>query len=171
MSDDESYVAFVTARWSTLYRTSYLLTGDRFRAEDLLQAALLKTYSSWRRVVRTSAPEAYVRKILVNTLISDQRRKSVRNEVARADVVAPTGAAFEDDVTERSLLWSHLRGLPPRQRAVVVLRYYEDMTERQIAEALGCSTGTVKSQASDALRSLRRTLSASDSSLPMNGET
>lgn len=169
-SDDASFTAFVSARWSSLYRTSYLLTGDPTQAEDLLQTALLKTYTAWRRVAGMGAPEAYVRAILVNSLISDRRRKSVSNEFARAELPELQVDGHEDDVIDRAQLWEQIRVLPPKQRAVVVLRYYEDMSERQIAETLGCSTGTVKSQASDALRTLRRAMTVPDGAYSMNGE-
>jgi RNA polymerase sigma-70 factor (sigma-E family) len=170
MTHEESYVAFVVARWSSLYRTSYLLTGDPSHAEDLLQTALMKTYVAWRRVESMAAPEAYVRGILVNALISEKRRRSVTAEVTQARVPEAPVASHEEAVADRSLLWEGVRHLPPRQRAVVVLRYYEDMTERQIADALGCSVGTVKSQASDALRALRRAFTWSETPQPSNGE-
>lgn len=170
MRDDDSYVAFVTARWSSLYRTSYLLTSDRSRAEDLLQTALLKTYVAWNRVATVAAPEAYVRAILVNSLISDKRRRSVSSEIPRAELPETPVDSQESRIDDRSELWTGVRDLPPRQRAVVVLRYYEDMSERQIAEVLGCSVGTVKSQASDALRSLRRSLATADETRLMKGD-
>lgn len=170
MTDDDSYVAFVTARWSSLYRTSFLLTGDRGHAEDLLQTAMLKTYVAWGRVAQTVAPEAYVRAILVNSLISDKRRRSVSSEIPRAQLPEVLVDSQESAVDDRSVLWTGVRNLPPRQRAVVVLRYYEDLSERQIAETLGCSVGTVKSQAYDALRTLRRSLTEADETHLMNGD-
>lgn len=170
MRSDDAYVAFVGARWTSMYRTSYLLTGDRTKAEDLLQTALLKTYVAWRRVETMAAPEAYVRAILVNALISDRRRKSVSSEFPRADVPETPVDSHEDVVADRSRMWAVVGTLAPRQRAVVVLRYYEDLSEREIAATLGCSVGTVKSQAADALRALRRALDAGDASLPLNGE-
>jgi RNA polymerase sigma-70 factor (sigma-E family) len=170
MRDEDSYVAFVTARWSSLYRTSYLLTGDPTQAEDLLQNALLKAYVAWRRVRAAAAPEAYVRTILVNSLISDKRKRSATSEFVRADLPETPIASGEDAFLDRSEMWQRVCALPPRQRAVVVLRYYEDLTEQQIADTLECSVGTVKSQASDALRSLRRSFAATDASRPLNGE-
>lgn len=158
MRRDESYVTFVSARWSALYRTSYLLTGHPAQAEDLLQSALLKAYVVWGRIEAMSAPEAYVRTMLVNAFVSQRRRRSESAEVAHADVPASVVPSHEDRIVDRSSLWSGVQALPPRQRAVVVLRYYEDLSEREIAAALGCSPGTVKSQAADALRSLRAAL-------------
>jgi RNA polymerase sigma-70 factor (sigma-E family) len=165
MRDEEAYAAFVAARWPSLFRTSYLLTGDRSAAEDLLQTALLKAYVAWNRVEAAAAPEAYVRAILVNSLVSARRRRGSA-ELALAAVPETPVASHEHGVVERSAMWERVRRLPPRQRAVVVLRYYEDLSERQIAQALGCSVGTVKSQASDALRSLRRDLAAADATPP-----
>lgn len=164
MTDDESYVAFVTARWAALFRTSYLLSGSTGAAEDLLQTTLLKAYAAWARIEGMAAPEAYVRAMLVNTFLSGRRRKSATRELSAADVPERSVASHEDRVVERSSLWDRVKLLPPRQRAVVVLRYYEDLPERQIAELLGCSAGTVKSQASDALRTLKRALEAAEPS-------
>lgn len=163
-ADDASYVEFVTARWSALYRTAYLLTGSAVGAEDALQSTLLKTFAAWSRVRRLDAPEAYVRRTLVNHVVSEGRRRRTRSEVPHGDLpepaphVRPTREV--DDMLDRADLWPRICALPPRQRAVVVLRYYEDLSEQQIAAALGCAVGTVKSQASDALRSLRAGLVA-----------
>ena len=148
-----SYEEYVGARWTALYRTAYLLTGHHADAEDLAQAALVKAYLAWSKVSAASSPDAYVRRILTNVFLSSRRPLRVSRErlVDRLpDVDAP--AAHHDD---RLVLWPHVAALPPRQRAVVVLRYYEDLSEQQIADALGCSPGTVKSTASDALRALR----------------
>lgn len=142
---------FVAARSGSLLRTAYLLTHDHALAEDLLQTALAKAWFAWRRV--HGEPEPYVRKILVNTYASWWRRKwngeqptetlpeRVLEDVS--DAVAPTD------------LWSAMGRLPRRMRAVVVLRYFEDLTEAQTADVLGCSVGTVKSQTSKALAKLR----------------
>lgn len=154
---DESYVEFVTARWGALYRTAYLLAGQPATAEDLLQTALLKAYVDWHRVVTSDVPEAYLRTIIVNTFLSGRRRRGF--PLAAVDPgTEPPVASPEATLLDRLTLWQQVCQLPPRQRAVVVLRYYEDLTEREIADALGCSPGTVKSQAADALQSLRRGL-------------
>lgn len=161
MAADEratSYETFVSARWSALYRTAYLLTGAHADAEDVLQATLVKAYTSWSRIQRADSAEAYVRRMLVNTFLSGRRRASSRRERLLDHATVGTVGSHEPDVLDRLALWAHVGGLPPRQRAVVVLRFYEDMSERQVAEALGCSPGTVKSQTSDALRSLRSRL-------------
>ena len=146
---------FVRARWSHLVRTAYLLTGDAHHAEDLTQTALAKAYRSWRRVARADNPEAYVRRMLVSCN-SDRFRK---RRVAEALTAAPPETAGRDagyaGVDERSALLGALAQLPPKQRAVVVMRYWEDLSEAEVADVLGCSVGTVKSQASKGLAKLR----------------
>jgi RNA polymerase sigma-70 factor (sigma-E family) len=148
-----AYEEYVAARWNALYRTAYLLTGSHVDAEDLAQTTLVKAYQSWAKVTAAASPDAYVRRILTNTFISTRRPLRVSRErlVDRVPDVA-----MPDEVDhERMRLWPHIVALPPKQRAVVVLRYYEDQSEQQIADALGCSPGTVKSTASAALQSLR----------------
>jgi RNA polymerase sigma-70 factor (sigma-E family) len=148
-----SYEEYAGARWTSLYRTAYLLTGNHADAEDLAQATLVKAYLAWPKVAAASSPDAYVRRILTNAFVSSRRPLRVTRErlVDRAPEV-DVPAAHDDD---RLVLWPHVSALPPRQRAVIVLRYYEDLSEQQIADALGCSPGTVKSTASDALKALR----------------
>jgi RNA polymerase sigma-70 factor (sigma-E family) len=152
---EDRFQEFVRARWSQLVRTAYLLTGDVHHAEDLTQTALAKAYRSWWRISRTDNPEAYVRRMLV-TCNSDRFRK---RRVAESLTAAPPDTARRDEnasrVEERGSLLAGLAQLPARQRAVVVLRYWEDLSEAEVAEALGCSTGTVKSQASKGLAKLR----------------
>lgn len=160
MRDEASYVEFVSARWASLFRLAYLLTGSEPAAEDLLQTSLMRAYVSWGKVQRTESPEAYVRKILVNGAISEGRRRSRRPEVLGR--VPETAQSDRHEASlDRVALWPMVNALPPRQRAVVVLRYYEDLSEAEIATVLGCAPGTVKSQASDALRRLRATLTTS----------
>lgn len=152
---EDRFQEFVRARWSHLVRTAYLLTGDAHHAEDLTQTALAKAYRSWRRVARTDNPEAYVRRMLVSCN-SDRFRK---RRVPESLTAAPPEVAGRDEVyslaDERSTLLGALAQLPPKQRAVVVMRYWEDLSEAEVAEVLGCSTGTVKSQASKGLAKLR----------------
>jgi RNA polymerase sigma-70 factor (sigma-E family) len=146
---------FVVARGPALTRTAYLLTGDSASAEDLVQSALVKTASRWRRVIAGGNPEAYVRRIMVNDRISWWRR-SGRREIP---VAAPPEAARHDDAdaaARRLDLAAALARLPPRQRAVIVLRFYEDLSEAETAATLDCAVGTVKSQTADALRRLRQ---------------
>ncbi len=164
----DSFDEFFAATWSRLYRTAYAVAGDHASAEDALQSAFARAYSSWRRVSRVDHPEAYVRRMVVNEILDQRRRAWWRRERPRAETpeTPADGADLTGDlVADRASLWAAVRDLPPRQRAVIVLRYYEDLTEREIAEILGCAPGTVKSQASDALATLRRL--AAD---PMTGD-
>ncbi|WP_341924928.1 SigE family RNA polymerase sigma factor [Nocardioides psychrotolerans] len=154
-SDEQDFEEFVVARRAALLRTAYLLTGQVEDAEDLLQTALVKVVPHWRRI--RDRPEPYVRQVLVRESVSRWRRRRWR-EVTTDEV--PESAARESGAEDREDLRRALRALPPRQRAVVVLRYFEDLTEAQTAEALGIAVGTVKSQARDALARLRRDLPA-----------
>jgi RNA polymerase sigma-70 factor (sigma-E family) len=142
---------FVVARSRSLLRTAYLLTHDHALAEDLLQTALAKAWFSWKKI--QGEPEPYVRKILVNTYATWWRRKSNGEQPTEALPDRPTGRSVGD--AEPTDLWTAMERLPRRMRAVVVLRYFEDLTEAQAAEVLGCSVGTVKSQTSKALAKLR----------------
>ncbi|MEV6956803.1 SigE family RNA polymerase sigma factor [Streptomyces sp. NPDC051183] len=152
---EAQFQAFVSARWPSLVRTAYLLTGDPHDAEDLTQTALAKAYRSWRRVWRSDHPDAYVRRMLV-TCNSDRFRK---RRVAERLTAAPPETCVRDSAAawadERNALMAALAVLPARQRAVVVMRYWEDLSESEVADVMGCSRGTVKSQASKALAKLR----------------
>jgi RNA polymerase sigma-70 factor (sigma-E family) len=150
MTDDDAFSAFVVARSPALLRTAYLLTHDEGTAEDLLQTALTKTWFAWDRL--DDDPVRYVRRVLVTTSVTWWRRLW-RGEVATGALPEVTGAA--EDRAGAQDLWTALGRLPARQRAVVVLRYYEDLTEAETADLLGCSVGTVKSQCSRALARLR----------------
>lgn len=158
--DAVDFVEFVSARRSTLYRLAYLLTASTPAAEDLLQTSLEKCFARWEKVSRMDAPEAYVRKVMVNTLISHRRRLSWRREVLRAEVPGMMVEPAQDAVLDHAQLWPLVCALPERQRAVIVLRYYEEQSEIEAAEILGCAVGTVKSQTSDAMRALRRGIAA-----------
>ena len=166
MRDDDGYSEFVASRWTAFHRLAYLLTASQTTAEDLLQIALMKTYASWPKVKRLDAPDAYVRKVIVNTLISERRRPWSTKEFPRDEPPETSVDPADADVLNHELLWPLICALPDRQRAVVVLRYYEDLSEEEIAEVLGCARGTVKSHASDALRSLRRALAVVDAPQP-----
>jgi RNA polymerase sigma-70 factor (sigma-E family) len=160
---------FVAARSSALLRTAYLLTRDHTTAEDLLQTALTKAYLAWGRI--EGNPEPYVRRILVNTYSSWWRRKW--NGEQPTDELPDHGAS-DDTLGESGDLWAALGRLPRRMRAVVVLRYFEDLTEAETADLLGISVGTVKSQASKALAKLRIDPSLAEQSEqpePIEGET
>jgi len=147
---EASFDQFVAARYATLLRSATLLCGDHHDAEDLVQGALVKAVGVWQRI--GDDPEPYVRRIMVNDNISRWRRHKGR-VVVREDV--PDRAAEGPDSDTRLDLEAALAGLAPRQRTVVVLRYFEDLTERQTADLMGTSVGTVKSQAREALTRLR----------------
>lgn len=152
------YTTFVEGAWPRLFRTAYALTGNYDEAEEMLQATLTKVYVSWSRVARASTPDAYVRRMLVNQVISWRRRPAYQAEITSAAPPERHVDGHEVSVTESSALWEALSGLPPRQRAVLVLRFYEDLSERDIAAVLGIAPGTVKSQCSAALGNLRASL-------------
>jgi RNA polymerase sigma-70 factor (sigma-E family) len=156
---DADYVEFVHARSAALLRLAVLLTGDRHDGEDLLQIALTKAYRSWWRLRRPELAEAYVRRILVTSVTSWRRRGSVRE---RATELLPDQLVADSDaeVADRLMMAQALRMLSPGQRAVLVLRFFEDLSERQTAELLGCSVGTVKSQTARGLAALRRRIGA-----------
>ncbi|MFD8699073.1 SigE family RNA polymerase sigma factor [Kitasatospora purpeofusca] len=150
------FEGFAATRWRRLVRTAYLLTGDYHEAEDVVQATLAKVFRSWARISRLDEPDAYVHRALVNNNLSRHRRRRVRQLLVPVlPERAHSAGAGHRDVEERSVLLQALAELPPRQRAVVVLRYWEDMSEQQVAEVLGCSAGNVKSQASRGLAKLR----------------
>jgi len=151
---------FVVARSSSLLRTAFLLTHDHALAEDLLQTALTKAYLAWSRI--EDSPEAYVRRILVTTYATWWRRRwngeaptEVLPERSRDGALLDAHADVHADADARHDLWTAMERLPRRQRAVVVLRWFEDLSEAETARVLGCSVGTVKSQASKAFAKLR----------------
>ncbi|MFE4971071.1 SigE family RNA polymerase sigma factor [Kitasatospora sp. NPDC056651] len=149
---DEEFRAFAGSAWSRLLRTAYLLAGDRHGAEDLVQQALERAYVHWNKVRAADDPNAYVRRILINEHARRFRRRLTEHPVeAFPDRPAPGGS----DPDDRAVLLAALAALPPRQREAVVLRYWEDLSESQTAAAMGCSVGTVKSQAAKGLAKLR----------------
>ena len=153
----EDFRSYVVARSPALLRTAYMLTGNRADAEDLLQTALAKTYLAWDRIREREAVDGYVRRVMVNAQTSFWRRRRV-SEYATDEL--PEVAAGRDDTADLDLhdaLWTALSALPKRQRAMVVLRYYEDLSEAETAQVMGVSVGTVKSTTSRALAKLRDT--------------
>lgn len=161
----DGYDHFIASRGPALLRTAYLICGDRYLAEDLFQDAMARLLVHWTRVSRGD-PEAYARRILVNSTINWRQRLRAR-EVSVSAVPDRAGADFTATHAERDEMWGALARLPRRQRAVLVLRYYEDLTEAQSAAMLGCSVGTIKSQHAKALARLRRPV---DSGLPKSIE-
>ena len=158
MDDDarQEFAEFVAARSRQLIRLAYVLTGDQHTAEDLLQNALVKAAAHWGRI--HTAPEAYVRRIMYREQVSWLRRRVRRRETAMAQVPEPTAGDDAVSVEARLALRDALLALPPRRRAVLVLRYLEDLSESQVAEILGCSVGTVRSQNHKAVAQLRLAL-------------
>jgi RNA polymerase sigma-70 factor (sigma-E family) len=154
---DEQFREFVSNRSAALLRTAYLLTGDWANAEDLLQTALTKTYLAWRRLGTIDSVEPYARRVLVTTATSWWRRRW-HGEKPTGTLPETSGPDGADERAERDLLWRFVLGLPPRQRAVLVLRFYEDLTEAETARLLDISVGTVKSQGARAIATLRRRL-------------
>ena len=148
-----SYEEYVTLRWPTLYRTAYLMTGSHADAEDLVQSALVKVYGAWDKVSRPTRPTPTCAGCWSTPSSAAAARcgSPASGSSPRSRSVPHVSQGPED----RLSIWPHVAALPPKQRAVIVLRYYEDLSEQQIADALGCSPGTVKSNASLAIRSLR----------------
>lgn len=155
MASREDFAEFVEARQAALLRTAYLLTGHRQDAEDLVQTALIKVVPHWDRL--SGDPEAYVRRVIAREHVSRWRRRRWREVITDVLPDVPVAAESGVDHDEVLELRAVLAALSPRQRAVLVLRYYEDLTEAQTADALGISVGTVKSHARDALARLRTT--------------
>jgi RNA polymerase sigma-70 factor (sigma-E family) len=156
--DAAAFDAMVDAHARALLRTAYLLTGDAHLAEDLLQTALAKTWTRWRTIRDTERADAYVRRVMATTCTAWWRRRW-RAEVPTG--VLPDRAGARDEsagVDHRDEMGRALALLTPRQRATVVLRFYEDMAEADVAAALGCSVGTVKSTTSRSLALLRAAL-------------
>lgn len=153
---DVEFDEYVSANQIRHLRTAYLLSGDRHLAEDLVQSAYAKLYLAWHRVHTRESLDAYVRRIIVNENTSWHRRAWRRRETVVDEIPErPSPADPHREFDLRDGLWPLVQQLPPRQRAAVVLRYYEDLPEREIAEILKCSVGTVKSQTSRAIATLR----------------
>jgi len=152
---DAEFEAYMLARQAGLLRTAYLLTGDQHTAEDLVQTALAKLYLSWDKVQRRELIDGYVRRIIVNEHNSLWRRAWKRRELSTDTVADQPTVTDRHDEGRSAALWEFVQTLPRKQRAVIVLRYYEDLSEAETADILGISVGTVKSQASRALAGMR----------------
>ncbi|WP_175412293.1 SigE family RNA polymerase sigma factor [Streptomyces sp. TRM64462] len=153
---DVDFADFATAAWPRLVRTAQLLTGDFHEAEDLVQTTLAKVYGHWRRIPRDEV-DLYVRRALVNNNISRLRRRRVAHLLTPLlpESARHAHAGHAETVEQRTALLQALADLTPRQRAVMVLRYWEDLHERDIAKVLDCSVGTVKTHARRGLEALR----------------
>jgi RNA polymerase sigma-70 factor (sigma-E family) len=151
-ADEKAYREYVTHRMEGLRRTAYLLCGDWHTADDLVSTALVKLLRHWPRVSAMESPDAYVRRVLLRAWL-DERRRPWRRE--RSTAAPPERADRSDDPTQRLAVLALLAELPPRRRAVLVLRYFCDLSVEETAQALGCSEGTVKSQTARGLDTLR----------------
>ncbi|HEX6871796.1 MAG TPA: SigE family RNA polymerase sigma factor [Micromonosporaceae bacterium] len=156
VESEREYVEYVRARAVTLRRIAYQLCGDWHGAEDLAQRAFVLLYRHWRQANAASSLDAYTRRILVNVYLEDRRSWWSRRVTPSAEPCSET--ADDDGAEGRVDLIAALARIAPRQRAVLVLRYWEGLDVAETAEALGCSPGTVKSQTSSAIASLRRLL-------------
>jgi RNA polymerase sigma-70 factor (sigma-E family) len=152
---DAEFAAWMTARQPALLRTAYLLTGDHHGAEDLVATTLAKVYLSWDKVHRREVIDGYARRVLINENNSIWRRAWKKREVSSDAIPERVTVRDSYDEGQGSALWDFVQTLPKKQRAVVVLRYYEELSEAETADVLGISVGTVKSQASRALATLR----------------
>lgn len=156
---DEEFQQFATARWPRLLRTAYLLTGEQHAAEDLVQSSLERVYVAWRKVSAADDPDAYVRRVMVNAHARKHRKRLKEYLSLNGDTGVDRELPERDDrmaqADDRAALLRALAQLPPRQREAVVLRYWEDLSEAQAAECMGCSVGAVKSNASKGLAKLR----------------
>lgn len=151
---DEEFSAYVAARSPSLLRYAYLLTGDHASAEDLLQTTLVKVYLSWHKIADRGSVDAYTRTALARTNIS-MWRKVGRRELS-TETTPDRAVEARHEIDERDEMWALLQTLGSRQRTALVLRFYEDLPEAEIADIMGCSLGTVKSQISRGLANLRK---------------
>jgi RNA polymerase sigma-70 factor (sigma-E family) len=152
---EEAFVDFAAAARSRLRRTAYLLCGDWDRASDHVQEALIRVYANWPRLERQGGELAYARRAVVSAFLDAARRRSSHERPVETDTTVASGEDVASTVTDRAALMAALARLPRRQRACVVLRYFEDLDVRETAAVLGCREGTVKSQTARGLASLR----------------
>jgi RNA polymerase sigma-70 factor (sigma-E family) len=153
---ETDFQQYVSLRTGALLRLAYLLSGDAHTAEDLVQESLLRCHRRWDKVTHADNPDAYVRRVVVNQHLSWRRRRSSTELVVEPDHLPQVGAAdSQESLAARDLLWRAMHQLPTRQRTVLVLRYYEDLCDADIADLLGCRDGTVRSLAARAFANLR----------------
>ncbi|SCE71650.1 RNA polymerase sigma-70 factor, sigma-E family [Micromonospora purpureochromogenes] len=152
-----TYEEFADSRLTALLRYAVMLTGDPHQAQDLVQDTMVRVQLNWRRVARADSPERYVRRMLTNQYVDWRRGSWMRRVLLRGEPEesAPPATDHAQDAVDRDQVWSLLARLPRRQRASLVLRYYEDLPDAEIAEILGCAVGTVRSSISRALATLR----------------
>ncbi|MCF0093211.1 SigE family RNA polymerase sigma factor [Micromonospora sp. MH99] len=152
-----TYEEFADTRLAPLLRYAVMLTGDPHQAQDLVQETMVRVQLNWRRVVRADSPERYVRRMLTNQYVDWKRGSWMRRVLLRGepDESLPASVDHAQSAVDRDQIWSWLSRLPRRQRATLVLRYYEDLPDAEIADILGCAVGTVRSSISRALATLR----------------
>ena len=167
--DEADFAQLVFSMSPRLNRLAYAVCGDAALAEDAVQAAMVVAYRTWPRVRDVDSPNAYLRRMVVNQLVSWRRRKSWGETAVLVEGLEPSRVSHEASVVEHQIVWAAVGQLPPRQRAVIVLRYYEGMSETEIAETLGIRRGTVKSQASAAMAHLRASLGDTETVPAGNG--
>lgn len=155
MGDEREFTVFVRVHTSALLRTAYLLTGNALSAEELVQDTLVRLYPKWERVAAADVPIAYVRRSLANNFVDDRRRPSSRDLVLDVLPERPDERDAAGQLADRDEAWTLLTTLPERQRAALVLRFFHDWTDDEIAEALQCRVGTVRSLVSRGLSALR----------------
>jgi RNA polymerase sigma-70 factor (sigma-E family) len=168
-SYDGEFSEYFAARAHALRNTAHLLCGDWHRAEDITQLAMLRLYVAWPRLSRRDALDAYARRVVVRTFLAENRRGRWRREQL-TDAPPERPAVAAGDSAERLLLVHALAAVPPKQRAVLVLRYWNDMSVDEVATALRCSAGTVKSQAARGLATLRQRLGPHFAELSATGD-
>lgn len=154
-ADDRAFTEFAVSSRGRLRSTAYLMCGDWDRAADHVQEALIRVYVNWPKLVRNGSEVAYARRAVVSVFLDASRKRSNRERPTELDLSAASPEDVAGSVADREALMAALAGLPERQRACVVLRYFEDLDVRETAEALGCSEGNVKSQTSRAIASLK----------------
>ncbi|MEU0546999.1 SigE family RNA polymerase sigma factor [Micromonospora sp. NPDC005979] len=152
-----TYEEFADTRLAPLLRYAVMLTGDPHQAQDLVQETMVRVQLNWRRVARADSPERYVRRMLTNQYVDWKRGSWMRRVLLRGepDESLPAAADHAQSAVDRDQIWTWLSRLPRRQRATLVLRYYEDLPDAEIADILGCAVGTVRSSISRALATLR----------------
>ena len=154
-----TYEEFARARLAPLARYAVMLTGDRHSAEDLVQETMVRAQLKWRKVSRADAPEQYVKRMMVNLYLDWQRGSWWKRVLVRADAGAGLGVPdTAEGSADRDVIWQALSHLPRQQRAALVLRFYEDLSDAEIAEVLGCTVGTARGYVSKALTALRARL-------------
>lgn len=162
MDADALFAQFVRDQTATLLRSAYLLTGSASSAEDLVQDTFLRLYPKWQRVMAADVPIAYVRRALVNGFLNERRRPSSREIVVDMLPERVDGRDIGLDVTNRDLIWQLLGTVSDRQRAALVMRFFHDLSDEEIADQLSCRVGTVRSLISRGLAALRDEMARSE---------